>query len=271
MIRPQVAVGEAPPAVGQPEGDVELDRRARDLEQDEHAAGREELAGVLERRDEVGGRVDDVRGDDEVEGVLGESLLGRIALDVEHRRLEPWIATRTAARACARKTWRDIGEDVARPVDRQLREDVRRSCRPCRRRSRARAAASPASLPAISAVTVSATQDVVELRGAEARVDAAEQSSASGVGAPRVRRSRRARRRPGCFRRARAARRTARTRVARRSAHEQPRLDPPASACLRCMASCSRRRAKSSRWPSTTAPGSTSVKAVEREAPGDAR
>ena len=56
------------------------------------AARREQAAHAPEGELEVGGRVEDVRGNDDVEAARREPLLGRVALEVEHRGREATVA-----------------------------------------------------------------------------------------------------------------------------------------------------------------------------------
>ena len=83
VARP-VVVGEAPPAVELPEGQVEPALTAQVLQRQQLARRRQEFAAVGQRLVQVARGVQHVGGDDDVVAVAVESLLDRIDFDVQH-------------------------------------------------------------------------------------------------------------------------------------------------------------------------------------------
>ena len=92
-------VVETPPALGQPEAQVDPALRRQAFEQQQQAAGGEQLAGVAHRNGEVGAGVQHVRRNDDVVAAALEALRGRVTLDVEHARPHRGVAGELRLRA----------------------------------------------------------------------------------------------------------------------------------------------------------------------------
>ena len=119
MIRPQVLVGEPPPALGQAEHDVDPAPRRGALDQQQHAAGRQRLAHMGQRLAQVARGMQDVGRQHDVEALRGDALVGGRALDVEDLRLEIGCELLPGR---AQEARRQVGEDVVRPRRRQALE-----------------------------------------------------------------------------------------------------------------------------------------------------
>ena len=115
-------VGEAPPTVGQAEGDVDPALGAGAFHQHEQAARRHHGPHVAKRRRQVGRGVQHVDGQHDVEALAGEALLGRIALDVEQAVVGERVGGKPLAGA-AEEGRRQIGEDVVGALRRQHGQD----------------------------------------------------------------------------------------------------------------------------------------------------
>ena len=121
----EVVIGEVPPAVGQPEGDVDPALGRGDLEQHQQATRREQPQAVGERPPEVAGRMHHVGGEDQIEAPRLQPLLERITLQVERLRpherpvAEPLGGARGERR-------RDVGEQVVGAISGKHRQHGRR-------------------------------------------------------------------------------------------------------------------------------------------------
>ena len=83
MVGAEVGVGEAPPALGEAKGDVHPGAGPRALDEEQHTAGCQQITSVCDRLADVGGGVEDVGCDHDVEVTGYEALCGGISLDVE--------------------------------------------------------------------------------------------------------------------------------------------------------------------------------------------
>ena len=111
MVGATGGVLEPPPAVGEAEDEVAPGPPSCRLQQHEHAAGRQQPPGMLDRYGQIAGRVQHVAGDDQIIAGGREPLLGRVLLDVELGegggiRPEP-------LRRLGQERRREIGEGVA--------------------------------------------------------------------------------------------------------------------------------------------------------------
>ena len=119
---PALAVGEAPPPVQQAEGHVGEHRRSARLVDQQHAVRRHGLAHGLERAHDIGRRMQDIGGNDEIVASRLDSLPGERLFDIQQRRPQARHPARIAALGMDQEGTRHIGVAILGDATGERRE-----------------------------------------------------------------------------------------------------------------------------------------------------
>ena len=125
LVGAQVVVGDAPPTAGQSEDRLGPKPRAADVHERERAARGKQSVDATQRRAHIGGGVEDVGADDEVEASRLEPLVLGIAIEVERPVFDFGVSGELLLRR-REKPGRYIAENVVVKPAFELRQDAGR-------------------------------------------------------------------------------------------------------------------------------------------------
>ena len=92
VARAQVSIDKAPPAIGQAEGDIHPTLRPGDFEHHQQAVWGQQAANIRQGFAQVCRRMDDIGCHDQVKLTIGQPLLRRVLLQIQHRKRSKGVA-----------------------------------------------------------------------------------------------------------------------------------------------------------------------------------